>query len=170
MATEVTIEMFGDVHFRYMLRKVARRAIDAQPVMRSIGEDFLAMIENRFQHEGGVVDKWAQLTIEYASKRGSAHPILVDSGDMLLALTDPENIDVARDGVAFKIPTSQRQKAESAQYGFHTVDSGSRESTVRFVEPRPFINITPPDRFAMGNKIAHYIATGEVGHLYDFAD
>jgi len=163
VADQVTIEVFGDEWFRHRIRSMARRAVDATPVMRSIGEDFLGMIENRFQHEGGIVDQWAQLTIEYASKRGSAHPILIDSGDMFLALTNPEAVNASHDGVRLDVPESEMLKAESAQFGF-TSRSGKK------VAPRKFINITPPDRYAMNNKIAHYLTTGEVGHLYDFAD
>lgn len=162
MADEVKIEMFGDVFFRRRLRKLAFRAMDMRPVMHDIGDDMLQIIEEQFATEGARSGhKWAELRFDTISRRGSAHPILIDSGDMFLEVTDPANKRVTHDSVTINFPMAQKTKLESAQYGFHTRDGGGRESSVEFIEPRRVIDFTDLDHVNFRRKITDFLVSGD---------
>lgn len=162
MAVEVSIEMFGDLLFRYEIRDMRRRATDMGPVMESIGGDIQTHIEHAFQTEGAWGgDKWAQLTIEYAASRGSAHPILIRDGDLLLEMTNPESVSVSDDSVTVEIPEHIKMKAESAQYGF-TSRAG------KHIAPRKMVNLSLLDDWAFREKITDYLVNGRVGRFEEY--
>jgi hypothetical protein len=155
MPEQVKITVFGDDHFVNKMRRMAFRALDAEPVMRSIGQDFLDIVEEQFATEGARGGRpWAQLKFDTITRRGSAHPILVDSGDMLIEMTGPDNLDVSSDSVELKLPANILQKAESAQYGFT-----AHGKTVR---PRRMIDFTIFDRHHFRNKISRWLTDGVV--------
>jgi hypothetical protein len=162
MAVEVSIEMFGDLLFRREIRAMRYRAMDMSPVMESIGGDLQSHIEHVFQTEGAWSgEKWAQLTIEYAAARGSAHPILIRDGDMLLEMTNPESISVSDDSVTVEIPEHIKMKAESAQYGF-TSRAGKK------IAPRKMVNLSVLDDFAFREKITDYLVNGNIGRFESY--
>lgn len=161
MAAEVTIEMFGDVLFRRKIRKMAYRAIDVHPVMADIADDMQNIIEEQFATEGERGGhKWAELKFDTIARRGSAHPILVDSSDMLLEVTDPVHFHARHDGLKVDFPLGPTlQKAESAQYGFHVANQHGYAGV--FVEPRRIVEFTDIDRRRFRDKIGDYVAHGD---------
>jgi hypothetical protein len=156
MPESVSIKVFGDDHFRHKIQKMSLRALDAEPVMHSIGHDFLDIVEEQFATEGARGGRpWAQLKFDTITRRGSAHPILVDSGDMLIEMTGPDNLDISSDSVELKLPANILQKAEAAQYGFAAPNG-------KPVRPRRMVDFTTFDRHHFRNKISRWLTDGVV--------
>lgn len=162
MAEQVSIELFGDELFRRKIRKMAYRALDMRPVLESLGEDMQDHIEHQFETEGRASGRpWAPLTIETAARRGSAHPILIRTSELLLEMTNPDSIKVTHDSVTIDIPQSVEMKGESAQFGF-TSRAG------RPVAPRRMVDFSVLDRWAFGEKITDFLVNGRVGKLEEY--
>lgn len=155
MAVEVDIKMLGDQTFVRKIRAMQRRAIDPRPVLEDIGEDLRMMVAEQFATEGARGGrKWDDLKPDTIRKRGSAHPILIDSGEMFAEFMSPKAYKVTGDSVEVEIPAGVRQKGESAQFGFHARDGS-------FIEPRPILEITAFDRHEFRRKITNFLVRGE---------
>lgn len=157
MAVEVRISLFGDKFFRRRILAVRHRAANMHPVLNKIGDDWLNIIEEQFATEGARSGTpWAQLARDTKLGRGSAHPILVDTADMLLGMTDPENLHVSDDEVTLHLPSNRRVAAESAQYGFHNVRAD------KDVPARPMVAFTEADRAGWRRDITDYLVHGRL--------
>lgn len=162
MAIKVSIDLFGDEHFRRNINSMARRAIDMRPVMSSIGEEWQDYLEKQFETEGRWSgEPWRQLQPETAAKRGSAHPILNHTGEMVVEMLDENNIKVSHDSVTLELPRGVEEKAEAAQYGFT-----SRDGTP--VPPRKIVDFGVLDHWAMRNKVQDYLVNGRIRPLNEY--
>lgn len=83
----VEIEPIPDTFTPYV-DGVLLRAGDMLPAYGAIYTAFLALEAKRFGAEG---PGWANLAASTVKKRGSAHPILVDTGELKASLTEPHH-------------------------------------------------------------------------------
>lgn len=156
MADAVSIKVFGDEHFRHKIQKMSLRAAHAEPVMDAIGHDLITIIEEQFDTQGGRGGHpWKKLEIETIARRGSAYPILIDTGELFDELITPGHIHTSDSSVELKLPEAVLQKAESAQYGF-TSRAGKK------IRPRKIIDLTTFDRKHFRNKISRWLTHGEL--------
>lgn len=158
MAVEVSINIFGDDMFRRGIRRMAFRAIDMKPVLHFVKDDWLRLTEEQFATEGARSGHpWKQLDSSTISRRKSAHPILVETADMLLNVTDPDHINVHDDGVLMELPFGEvLDRAESHQYGYVNALTGKP------VPARPFVDFTPRDRHRWESWLGDYLVNGNL--------
>lgn len=157
MAVKVSITLHGDEHFVRTIRAMRFRSMDMEPVLDHIGEDWIDIVEEQFGTEGGRLGKkWAALKLDTKIKRGSAHPILIDSGDMFQEFITPSNVKVTHDNVTYELPDGEREKAEAHQYGFVNAHTG------RPVPARPIVGFTAADRLRYRNWITDYLVNGRL--------
>lgn len=156
MAVAISFTMFGDEFFRRRILAARHRARDVSPVLDRIAEDWLEIVEEQFETEGARGgSKWEGLAFSTIKKRGSAHPILIDSGDMFQELITPENVRVTDDSVTMELG-DQTVKAESHQYGF-TNPQGAE------VPARPIVQFRDDDRARWREWITDYLVNGRFG-------
>lgn len=156
MADDVNITIFGDEFFRNRIRAMRYRARDMSPILQEIGEDWNEIVTEQFATEGlRSGSKWEELKPGTISRRRSAHPILVDSGDMLIEMTGPDNIRVTDDSVTLHLPPEVETRAEAHQFGFHNALTGTE------VPARPMVDFTDFDRERFEKKIADYLTDGD---------
>jgi phage virion morphogenesis protein len=157
MAVEVKITMFGDAYFRRKILAIRHRAKNMGPVLKRIADEWLDVIEEQFASEGSRGGTpWAKLSRDTRFHRGSAHPILVDSADLLLHMTNPENLHVSDDEITLHLPASREVVAASHQYGFFNVRAGHE------VPARPMVVFTEADIQKWRGDIADYLVDGRI--------
>lgn len=156
MADEIKITIFGDVAFRRRIRAVRYRARDMSPILEEIKDDWTNIIEEQFATEGSRTGrKWDRLALTTIIRRGSAHPILIENGDLLINTTDPDNISVSDDSIEMKLPLELLIRAESHQFGFDNARTGDP------VPARPFVDFTDFDEERFRKKIGDYLVHGD---------
>lgn len=158
MAESVSIKLFGDDFFRRKILAMRFRAADMSPVLRNVGELWTDIIEDTFASEGVRIlgHRWRKLQPSTISRRGSAHPILVDSAEMLIEMTGPESVRVSDDSVTLELPENVETKAVSHQFGYHNALTGTD------VPARPMIGFTPLDRRVFRTMITDYLTEGRL--------
>lgn len=156
MADSVKITIFGDEFFRHQIRAMRHRARDMSPILNEIGSEWVDIIEEQFSTEGvRSGSKWDELKPATISRRRSAHPILVDSGDMLIEMTGPDNIDVSDDELTMRLPETVGARAEAHQFGFHN------ELTDTDIPARPMVDFTDFDRERFEKMLQDYLVNGD---------
>lgn len=160
MPAEIKLEVFGDILFRRRIQAMRFRSRDFRPVMRHMGDHLIDKVELQFETEGRAsaptTSPWKQLDPSTISRRRSAHPILVETGDLLIHMTDPENLKIDHDGFRYEIPAVIRTKAESHQYGFHNALTGNH------VPARPMVVVTDLMRRKWRREIQEYLMDGRL--------
>ena len=155
MATEVSITLFGHKFFQRRIRAMRYRARDMSPVLERIGDEWLDIIEEQFSTEGARGGTpWRALSRETKFRRGSAHPILIDTGDLLLETTDPSNIRVTDDEVTLDL--GREVVARSHQYGFQN------QKANRSVPARPIVAFTEFDVKRWRAEINDFLVNGRL--------
>lgn len=158
MADRVSIDLFGDTIFRRRLLAARYRARNMQPILAEIGHDLQAHIAEQFATEGARSgNPWAQLQEWTIRERGSAHPILRDTGGMFAELISPTNLFVSDDEVFIRLTPEEEVKAESHQHGYRNALTGNE------VPARPIVDFTDFDRIRMRRKITNYLVNGDKG-------
>lgn len=156
MAESISIQLFGDELFKRRIMAMRYRARNMSPVLNDIAEDWLAITEEQFATEGKRSGRpWAPLERETYLRRGSKHPILVDSGELLIEMSGPDNIDVSDDSITMTLPEEVREVAEAHQYGFFNVAAGKQ------VEARPIVDFTDLDEERFARKITKFLVEGD---------
>lgn len=85
----LTLEVYGDRQLDRKLLRFADRVGDLEPVFEALADDFLSIETRQFTSEGRFASGgWAPLADSTVARRGSAHPILDDHGDLRASLTD----------------------------------------------------------------------------------
>src|SRR5687768_5844860 len=90
------IEVLGDVQLDRELLRWAEAAGDATPAFMGMADDFLDIEARQFASEGGNSGGWAALAPSTVRRRGSAHPILFESGRLQQSLTGTGAADAVR--------------------------------------------------------------------------
>jgi hypothetical protein len=157
MAEEVKITVLGDEIFRRKILAMRYRARNMSPVLHSIKDEWLGQIEEQFATEGlRGGRKWAPLARDTVLRRGSAHPILVRSGDLLINVTDPEHIHVSDHELKLELPPEIETVAASHQYGFFNARAGKE------VPARPWMVITDLEDRGYRRKITDFLVNGRL--------
>jgi hypothetical protein len=163
MAEDIAINVFGDQQFRLKIMAMRGRAADMSPVLESIGDDWLDIVEETFASEGRRIlgRPWAPLARETVVQRGSSHPILVDTAEMLVEMTDPANIRISGQEITMDLPGVMESsgvgvRAESHQYGYWN------QQAEREVPARPMIGFTPLDRKVWNTRMTDYLVNGRL--------
>jgi hypothetical protein len=152
----IKITLFGDEFFKRRITATRYRARDFSSILEEIGEDWIAITEEQFATEGGRSgNKWEPLARDTYLRRGSKHPILVESGDLLIEMSGPDNISVDDMEVTMTIPEGVREKAEAHQYGFTNAATG------RPVPARKIVDFTAFDREHFQHKIQNWLVNGD---------
>jgi phage gpG-like protein len=155
MATEVSISLFGDKVFKRKILAVRYRAKNMSPVLGRIADQWLDIIEEQFTTEGARGgNPWTKLSRETKLRRGSAHPILVETGDLLIEMTDPGSVKVTDDEIRMELPRDV--VARSHQHGFFNTRAG------RSVPARPMVAFTEADRLKWRGSITDYLVNGRL--------
>lgn len=155
MATEASITLFGDKFFRRRILAMRHRAKNMSPILNKIGDDWLNITEEQFATEGargGV--PWTKLARDTKFRRGSAHPILIETGDLLIEMTNPENLRVSDDEITLHLPNDI--VARSHQYGYHNVRAGHD------VPARPMVAFTEVDRLKWRSDMTDFLVDGRL--------
>lgn len=156
MATSVKITILGDDLFRRKIQAMRWRARDMSPILQEVGEDMIDVIEEQFATEGARSGRrWRQLMESTVRRRGSAHPILVETGSLLIEASGPDNINVSDDEVSISLPESVQTRAAAHQYGFTEARGGQH------VAARPWADFTEFDRRRWNRKITRYLVEGD---------
>lgn len=156
MAESVRISIFGDVVFRRRILAMRYRARNMRPVLEEIGEAWADIIEDQFASEGARGGRrWDKLKLSTIFQRGSAHPILVNSSDMLIEMTDPSNFRATDESVYLSLPPEIEERASAHQYGFMNSLTGT------YVPARPIIQFTDLDVRYFRDKISDYLVRGD---------
>lgn len=98
MTAPFTITL-DDREFQAGLARLIRHVTDLTPIMQDIGAALGNLTEDAFQAEG---PGWPQLAPATVRKRGSAHPILQDTGGLAASVTHGGGRDSAWVGVSKK--------------------------------------------------------------------
>jgi phage gpG-like protein len=115
------------------------------PLHTSIHEVIIPAIRENFESEGR--PKWKPLADSTVIARGSAHPILIRTGKLFEAATDPSIWHVT--------PTSASVGVFPLLYGiFHT--TGTQYGR-RVMPARPFMSLTHEDRAAIATIFSAWI-------------
>lgn len=135
MAVEVSISLFGDKIFKRRIQAMRHRAKNMSPVLSKIGDQWLDIVEEQFATEGARGGSpWEKLARETKFQRGSAHPILVRSGDLLIEMTNPQNLHVTDDEISLDLPNDVVARAHQGGYynvkAGHSVPARDRKSVV----------------------------------------
>lgn len=156
MAESVSIHLFGDTFFRRRITAMRYRARDMSPVLDDIAQDWVAAMEEQFATEGKRSGHaWAPLARDTYLRRGSKHPILVETGEMLIEMTGEDNIDVTDDSITMHLPSGVEERAAAHQFGF------VNDRTGQPVPARPMIDFTDFDVERWSNKITDYLVNGD---------
>jgi phage gpG-like protein len=94
----LTLEVYGDRQLDRKLLRFEDRIGDLEPAFEVLADDFLSIERQQFASEGGFASAgWAPLADSTVRSRGSAHPILVEHGDLSASLTDATAKGAIRD-------------------------------------------------------------------------
>lgn len=108
------------------LAQLIRHVSDLTPIMEDIGAKLGDITEDAFQAEG---PGWPQLKPYTVAKRGSAHPILQDTGGLAGSITHGGDRDSAWVGMS-------KEYAEKHQFGDPTNRLFGHSAPI---PPRPFL-------------------------------
>lgn len=145
----VYISIFGDTSYRLKLRRTADRADHLQPVLLDIGADWIKINEEMFGTEGRRSGHpWRGLAFSTVKKRGSAHPILFDTGELFDEMVDPIHIRVTDSTLHMALSEYADRIGEYHQHG--TVN----------MPARPIVNFTDMDRHHFTRKIRDFVMPG----------
>jgi hypothetical protein len=166
----VSLRLFGDELFRRRILAMRYRARDFSPVLHDIKNDWTDIIERQFATEGAASGRpWAPLARATVLRRGSAHPILVRSGDLLINVTDPDHIHVSDHELTLHPPPEVETRALAHQFGFSNVNAINSSSAqqvlsgpgMRDVPARPWAVFTDIDRRRFTGKITNWLVNGD---------
>lgn len=147
---QVEISLAGDVQVRRKLLRIGDRAVHARPAFEAIGEVLMRIEDQQFSSEGSRGSGgWEPLAASTVAQRGSAHPILDQSGVLRSSLTKRggENIFDATD--------------DYLRFGTHVPYAGFHQTgTSRTPRRRP-LELTESDRAGMVKILQAYILGDE---------
>jgi phage gpG-like protein len=146
------LEVFGDVQLDRKLLRFEENLGDLEPVFEALADDFLAIETSQFASEGGFASGgWDPLADSTVRRRGSAHPILDDFGDLRASLTQ----DGAKGSIR-NITSDELFVGTDVDYAQH-----HQTGTPRMPRRRP-VEFREADRRRWVRKIQRYIVSGEV--------
>lgn len=156
MSVAISFTLLGDEVFADDIEQMGRRAGNMSPVLSKIKDQWIDWVEEQFATEGKRSGHpWAQLQRDTVFRRGSAHPILVRSADLLLEATDDNNY-VVNDANIFLFA-----RDEVSRYGeFH--QSGFTSRAGNPVPARPPFDFTIADKEWMYENIQDFIVFGRI--------
>lgn len=114
-------EIDGLDPFALRLEKMAYNAINTSPALKEVGEMWVGWIEEQFETQGVrfLGHKWTKLARDTQLRRKAAGPILIEDANLLLEVTNPDNVSWGDDEVVLEIADDQ------AKYGgFHQTGTG----------------------------------------------
>lgn len=151
MSVSVHISLFGDVQFERELLRLDERGRDMSPAFHILSKLWVTWNYEQFASEGHRASGgWQELADATVVRRGTAHPILDETGRLKDEMTDSGNIEIGPDFMHFTLPD------EIDHYGaFH--QSGTTEMPQR----KPF-EWTETDRRAMVRELQRYLIEGTV--------
>lgn len=131
----IEFEVSGDVQLSRDLDRWASAVEDPGPAFEAMADDFLEIEARQFASEGGNSGGWAPLAPSTVRRRGSAHPILFQTGRLQQSLTSAG----ARDSVR-RVTADSLEVGTSVPYArFH------QQGTARMPRRRP-VEFTEVDR------------------------
>ena len=147
----LTLEVYGDRQLDRNLLRFDDRMGDLEPVFTELADDFLSIERQQFTSEGGFASGgWAPLADSTVRRRGSAHPILVEHGDLKASLTD-----AAAKGAIREITSDSLFVGTDIDYApFH------QRGTGRMPRRRP-VEFRDADRRRWVKAIQRYLTTGQ---------
>lgn len=147
----LTLEVYGDRQLDRKLLRYADRVGDLEPVFDELADDFLSIETRQFSSEGRFASGgWAQLAESTVARRGSAHPILDDHGDLRASLTD-----AAAKGAIRQITSDSLFVGTDVDYAqYH------QQGTRRMPRRRP-VEFREADRRRWVKAIQRYLTTGQ---------
>jgi phage gpG-like protein len=153
MLMRLSVDVFGDVQLDRRLLRFEEHAGDLSPVFEALADDFLDLEGRQFASEGGFASGgWAPLAPSTVRRRGTAHPILTDSGDLRASLTQ-------RDGKG-----SVRRISDDEMFVGTDVDYAQyhQTGTRRMPRRRP-VELRNADRQRWVKAMQRFLTTGEAG-------
>jgi hypothetical protein len=150
-AVSIRVTILGDKAFIHDIEAISIRAGDMSLVLEKIKDRWIDWIEKQFESEGKrSLEPWPQLSRETVLRRGSAHPILIRTADLLLETTDESNYWVTDSTIIFNA------RDEVEQYGrFH--QSGTTK-----MPARPIIDWNVWDRLWMMDSLEDFLFHGRL--------
>lgn len=147
----ISLTIFGDEQYSRRVNRIGERADHLRPVLEWARDQMIDMVEGQFDTEGARGgDPWKQLAFTTIKKRGSDHPILIDSGDLLDEMLTPDSYDIDDEGVTF------HQGGVGDEYGhFHQTGTAKMDA-------RPIFDMTPLDRSRITRGINRWIMEGVI--------
>jgi phage gpG-like protein len=143
---DVSFHLFGDFEFHHQLEQIADHADNMSPAFEAIRDRWTSVLEEQFETQGvrsGA--KWEELQFVTIAKRGSAEPILIDSSDLLLRVTDPGSFRIDDDGIVYD------PEGVADEYGrFH-------QTGTRFMPQRKIADFTEADERGIINFLERYV-------------
>lgn len=150
----VTFNMLGEDQFARELLRIGKRAGNMRPVFGLIAGKWTRWTREQFDSEGRRASGgWAALAPSTVARRGSAHPILQDSGALVRELTDEGNIDITDDYMHMTIPDDVDEYGRLHQSG-----------TSKMPQRRP-LEFTDVDKREMVRDLQRWTMFGELSSL-----
>ena len=110
--------MFGETQFSRSIERVGKYAGNAKPVFQVIGKDWLDMNSDQFGSEGSRSSGgWGDLAPSTVAQRGSAHPILDDTGLLRQLMESPESLTIHDEYLHFLLDDDRQEIAQLHQSG-----------------------------------------------------
>jgi len=157
---EIDWEIFGVDEFADELENLGWRALNLAPAMHKVGEMWQEWIEEQFATQGVrfLGHKWTKLAPATISKKRST-TILIESSDLLIEMTDPDNIRADNDSVTFSVSEGP------ARYGaFHQTGAsrriGGAEGGEWSMPARPILHFGPIDNQRSVDVIEDWVIEG----------
>lgn len=148
--TEVeTILVPIDETFTPIVDSIAARLADMGPAYALVYDEFLDIERKRFSSEG---PGWQQLKTSTVAKRGSAHPILHDTGELEDSLTDAGHTNAVFEPEIDSVFMGTSDPVAI----FH------QEGTDKMVA-RPVVDMTEADAASFAGIIGDYLFSGPGG-------
>jgi phage gpG-like protein len=147
----LSLEVYGDRQLDRKLLRFSDRVGDLEPVFTDLADDFLSIETRQFTSEGAFASGgWAPLADSTVRRRGSAHPILDDHGDLRASLTDAAAKGAIRDITSDSLFVGT--DVDYAQY--------HQQGTSRMPRRRP-VEFREADRRRWVKAIQRYLTTGQ---------
>lgn len=147
----IHFEMLGEEQFSRNILRVGDRGGNMSPVFHQLAGKWVRWIREQFDSEGRRASGgWADLAPSTVARRGSAHPILQDTGALVQELTDEGNIDVTDDYMHLQIADDVDAYGRLHQSG-----------TSRMPQRRP-LEFTDLDKREMVRDMQSWIFTGRL--------
>jgi phage gpG-like protein len=148
----ITLDVFGDVQLDRQLLRFQEAFSDLSPAFEVLADDFLTVNKRQFDSEGGNSGTWAPLAPATVRRRGSAHPILNEHGDLRESLTQRGGKGSVR-----TVGPHELFVGTDVDYA-HFHQSG----TSRMPRRRP-VELTAADRTRWVKSLQRFVTTGEPG-------